>query len=225
MQLEPGRQGAAVRQRPQAHDHRRARRDRGARSSTRRAAPTCCSRSASTYATARGAHRRSTTETRARDPRARPSEMSGQALRVLGRRAARPRSAPRPASRRRHAEHDLTAPSCEIEKRLTFLGLVGMIDPPREGVKEAVAPLRRGARARRDDHGRPQADRGRHRARSSASGKTGAIALTGAELEKLDATTGARRVHRPRARLRARHGRAEAPHRAAPSSARATSSR
>ena len=62
--------------------------------------------------------------------------MSSQALRVLavarrelGRASDGGASAPPPGEDR---------PTLEIEARLTFVGLVAMIDPPREGVKEAV---------------------------------------------------------------------------------------
>ena len=34
--------------------------------------------------------------------------------------------------------------SNQIEDGLTFVGLIGMIDPPRKGVKEAVAACKRG---------------------------------------------------------------------------------
>ncbi len=37
----------------------------------------------------------------------------------------------------------LTAEAVEVERELTFLGLVGMMDPPRAGVKEAVAICKR----------------------------------------------------------------------------------
>ena len=59
-------------------------------------------------------------------------EMSSRALRVLAiaRRELSRKSDPSSAI----ASHD----SGEIEQRLTFLGLVAMIDPPRSGVKEAV---------------------------------------------------------------------------------------
>jgi len=55
-------------------------------------------------------------------------EMSSEALRVL-------------ALARRELTGDAAKPESpdeEIEQKLTFLGLVGMIDPPRPGVKEAI---------------------------------------------------------------------------------------
>ena len=72
----------------------------------------------------------------------------------------------------------------ELEEELTFIGLVGMIDPPREGVKEAVAKC---AAA----HVRAVMITGDHKLTATAIAKElglwdeGAIALTGSELEKL----------------------------------------
>ena len=74
--------------------------------------------------------------------------------------------------------------STDIEQRLTFIGLVGMIDPPRKGVKEAVAEC---ARAQV----RAVMITGDHKltavaiARELGLWDEGAIALTGSELEKL----------------------------------------
>lgn len=74
--------------------------------------------------------------------------------------------------------------SHDIEQRLTFLGLVGMIDPPREGVKEAVAEC---AAAQV----RAVMITGDHKLTAVAIAKEiglwdeGAIALTGTELEQL----------------------------------------
>jgi P-type Ca2+ transporter type 2C len=99
--------------------------------------------------------------------------MSGAALRVLA-----------------LARRDLgtvgadAAPNAEIENRLTLLGLVGMIDPPREGAKEAV-------RLCAEAHVRAVMITGDHKLTASAIAQElgiwepGAIALTGAELEKL----------------------------------------
>jgi Ca2+-transporting ATPase len=105
--------------------------------------------------------------------------MSGGALRVLavaqrdfGRRSIPPGEGP--SSR----------PSAEIEDHLTFLGLVGMVDPPRDGVREAVA---RCAEA----HVRAVMITGDHKLTAVAIAKElnlwndRAIALTGAELEKM----------------------------------------
>jgi Ca2+-transporting ATPase len=111
-------------------------------------------------------------------------EMSGRALRVLAvaRRDLGAHHDSEPAAV--HAEHDVNRPSAEIENRLTFLGLVGMIDPPREGVKEAV-------RLCAEAHVRAVMITGDHKLTAVAIAKElglweeDAIALTGAELEKL----------------------------------------
>jgi len=72
----------------------------------------------------------------------------------------------------------------DIEQRLTFLGLVGMIDPPRVGVKEAV-------QACHEAQVRAVMITGDHKltavaiARELGLWDEGAIALSGAELEKL----------------------------------------
>ncbi|HEY3822889.1 MAG TPA: cation-transporting P-type ATPase [Polyangiaceae bacterium] len=83
-----------------------------------------------------------------------------------------------------HAQHDPNRPGADLENRLTFLGLVGMIDPPREGVKEAV-------RLCAEAHVRAVMITGDHKLTAVAIAKElglweeDAIALTGAELEKL----------------------------------------
>ncbi|MDF2697271.1 MAG: Cation-transporting ATPase, family, partial [Labilithrix sp.] len=80
-----------------------------------------------------------------------------------------------------------------IEQRFTFLGLVGMIDPPRVGVKEAV-------KACAEAQVRAVMITGDHKLTAVAIAKElglwdeGAIALTGAELEKLSDDALARRV-------------------------------
>ncbi|OJY29236.1 MAG: cation-transporting ATPase [Myxococcales bacterium 68-20] len=83
---------------------------------------------------------------------------------------------PLDADQRPSAEH--------IEQRFTFLGLVGMIDPPRKGVKEAV-------RACTEAQVRAVMITGDHKLTAVAIAKEldlwdeGALALTGSELEKL----------------------------------------
>ncbi|MBX3188224.1 MAG: cation-translocating P-type ATPase [Labilithrix sp.] len=84
-------------------------------------------------------------------------------------------------------------PSVDVEQRLTFLGLVGMIDPPRVGVKEAVA-------ACHEAHVRPVMITGDHKltavaiARELGLWDEGSIALSGSELEKLNDEALARRI-------------------------------
>jgi P-type Ca2+ transporter type 2C len=111
-------------------------------------------------------------------------EMSRGALRVLGvaRRNLGTHSDSEAATA--HREHDLQRPSAEIESHLTFLGLVGMIDPPRDGVKEAV-------RLCAEAHVRAVMITGDHKLTAVAIAQElglweeGALALTGTELEKL----------------------------------------
>ena len=104
--------------------------------------------------------------------------MSQLSLRVLAV-ARRELSAPSPGSPpapEHHADH--------IEQRLTFLGLVGMIDPPRKGVKEAV-------QACTEAQVRAVMITGDHKLTAVAIAKElglwddGSLALTGTELEKL----------------------------------------
>ncbi|HTB76567.1 MAG TPA: cation-transporting P-type ATPase [Polyangiaceae bacterium] len=105
--------------------------------------------------------------------------MSNKALRVLAvaKRdlGKRTRSAPPPDA----ARHTI-----DIEDRLTFLGLVGMVDPPREGVREAVAKCA-------EAHVRAVMITGDHKltavaiARELGLWDERAIALTGTELEKM----------------------------------------
>lgn len=83
--------------------------------------------------------------------------------------------------------------SSDIEQRLTFLGLVGMIDPPRVGVKEAI-------KACHDAQVRAVMITGDHKltavaiARELGLWDDGAIALSGSELEKLDDEALQRRI-------------------------------
>ncbi len=108
-------------------------------------------------------------------------EMSSRALRVLGvaRRELDGGSVDgRPPSGPDHGGADL-------ERHLTFVGLVGMIDPPREGVREAVQLCA-------EAHVRAVMITGDHKLTAMAIAKElglwgdDALALTGAELEKLD---------------------------------------
>jgi Ca2+-transporting ATPase len=99
--------------------------------------------------------------------------MSTQALRVLAM-----------ARRDLRAQSVEAAPSAEIENRLTFLGLVGMMDPPREGAKEAV-------RLCAEAHVRAVMITGDHKLTAVAVAEElglwgpGAMALSGSELERL----------------------------------------
>ncbi|CAN95636.1 cation-transporting ATPase, E1-E2 family [Sorangium cellulosum So ce56] len=105
--------------------------------------------------------------------------MSAAALRVLA------------ICRRVRVSHD----EDDIERELTFLGLVGMMDPPRQGVKEAVAECRRaGIRA--------VMITGDHRLTATAIAKEiglwdeGDEALSGAELAAMsDEELGRRIMH------------------------------
>jgi Ca2+-transporting ATPase len=96
--------------------------------------------------------------------------MSTAALRVL-------------AIARRELRDGMPEEAC-LEEHLTFLGLVGMIDPPREGVKEAV-------RACADAFVRAVMITGDHKltavaiARELGLWAPGALALTGTELDAL----------------------------------------
>jgi P-type Ca2+ transporter type 2C len=101
--------------------------------------------------------------------------MSGESLRVLAVARRELKLESKPPS---------TPGSSELEQRLTFLGLVGMIDPPRDGVKEAI-------QASAEAQVTVVMITGDHKltavaiARELGLWNEGAIALTGQELEKL----------------------------------------
>ncbi len=108
--------------------------------------------------------------------------MSGQALRVL---AVARRELGRPSDAGATGTPDgEDRASLELETRLTFVGLVGMIDPPRPGVKEAV-------RLCAEAGVRAVMITGDHKltavaiARELGLWDDAAIALSGAELEQL----------------------------------------
>jgi P-type Ca2+ transporter type 2C len=111
-------------------------------------------------------------------------EMSGRALRVLGVARRELGNHGDDETPSQHAVHDPERPSIELENRLTFLGLVGMIDPPRDGVKEAV-------RLCAEAHVRAVMITGDHKLTAVAIAQElglwdgDAIALTGHDLEKL----------------------------------------
>ena len=47
----------------------------------------------------------------------------------------------------------------DLERDLTFVGMVGMIDPPRSEAASAVGTCKSGGHSADDDHGRPSPDR------------------------------------------------------------------
>lgn len=104
--------------------------------------------------------------------------MSSASLRVLAVARRVFRAADEASSRSSEGEHD------EIEKELTFVGLAGMIDPPREGAKEAV-------RACAEAYVTAVMITGDHKLTAIAIARElgifteGAEALTGAELAKM----------------------------------------
>jgi Ca2+-transporting ATPase len=108
--------------------------------------------------------------------------LSGQALRVL---AVARRELGTPKNLEEAEEEAAPQPSFEIENRLVFVGLVGMIDPPRDGVKQAVKLCA-------EAHVRAVMITGDHKLTAVAIAKEldlwedDALALTGAELEKMD---------------------------------------
>ena len=126
--------------------------------------------------------------------------MSKASLRVLAvaRRelSAASESAPPPAASAGGPHHH-HASAEHIEQRFTFLGLVGMIDPPRPGVKEAV-------QACADAHVRAVMITGDHKLTAMAIAQElglwdeDALALTGAELEKLSDDDLQKRIDRVR---------------------------
>lgn len=121
--------------------------------------------------------------------------MSQASLRVLAvaRRELTVASSSNPSSSGPPPSEDQRPSADHIEQRLTFLGLVGMIDPPRKGVKEAV-------QACAEAKVRAVMITGDHKLTAMAIAKElglwdeGAIALTGSELEKLTDEALARRI-------------------------------
>lgn len=113
--------------------------------------------------------------------------MSGEALRVLAV-ACRELSAESGAAGFQDAHPPPTAIG-EVETRMTFLGLVGMMDPPRDGVREAIrqcAEARVRAVMITGDHKLTAVAIAKELGLWTADGgDENAIALTGTELDKL----------------------------------------
>jgi Ca2+-transporting ATPase len=110
--------------------------------------------------------------------------MSEQALRVLAvARRDLGRASPAQLEEAGGGKHLSLRPRFVLEDQLTLVGLVGMIDPPRQGVREAVERCH-------EAHVRAVMITGDHKLTAVAIAKElglwdeGAIALTGSELEK-----------------------------------------
>ncbi len=107
--------------------------------------------------------------------------MSGDALRVL---AVARREVTRSSARPPPTAGEPGGTEFDVETRLTFLGLVGMMDPPRPGVKEAI-------RECADAHVKVVMITGDHKltaiavARELGLWDDGALAMTGAELDAI----------------------------------------
>ena len=111
--------------------------------------------------------------------------MSANALRVLAvARRDLGRASPAQLQEAGGGKHLSLRPRFVLEDQLTLVGLVGMIDPPREGVREAV-------RRCHEAHVRAVMITGDHKLTAVAIATElglwdeGALALTGAELEKM----------------------------------------
>ena len=73
---------------------------------------------------------------------------------------------PPPATGSRAPASTWTGTSSTPRPGLTFLGIVGIVDPPREAAKDAIAAAHRSGIEREDDHRRPPGHRARHRRRA-----------------------------------------------------------
>ncbi len=126
----------------------------------------------------------------------RMSQLSLRVLAVARRELSSPSSSPgsgSPSTPPGSGDEAHARSSGDIEQRLTFLGLVGMIDPPRVGVKEAI-------KACHEAKVRAVMITGDHKltavaiARELGLWDEGAIALSGSELEKLNDDALQRRI-------------------------------
>ena len=146
VELAPGRQGAALRQRPQAHDHRRRSTRRAARSSHTKGSadvllPLCAALRDGRRAACRSTPRRAQTH-----PRARPSEMSSRAAaRARASRGATWARTPTRETPAEHARHDVAQPERRAREP-AHVPRARRDDRPaargREGGRRACAPRR-----------------------------------------------------------------------------------
>ncbi len=80
--------------------------------------------------------------------------------------------------------HD--AGSEDVERELVFAGIVGIIDPPRDEARVAIAEARHAGIRVRHDHRRPPQDRGPDRRRAGDRRARSPASVTGPEIDGLD---------------------------------------